>query len=122
LPEREASAEIGHCASGPRPRQSLYRNRNRIPASAFWLASDDREVESDCLKDAKIMEDSADLRPVNDDHGSATSSHTATIAVPRERVLKTVGGFPLTNFDAVAIAAAVLMVCGPLLAAVIRVG
>ncbi len=68
------------------------------------------------------MESTSDLRPVNDEHGSVKSHRGLTNLFPLEKPLTTVGGFTLSNFDVVAIVAAVLMVCGPLLGAVIRVG
>jgi hypothetical protein len=68
------------------------------------------------------MEASSELRPVNDRQGSTTTGLASKVALPREKPLATVGGFTLSNFDVVAIAASVLMVCGPLLGAVIRVG
>jgi hypothetical protein len=67
------------------------------------------------------METTSDLRPVND-HGSVKSHRGLTNLFSLEKPLTTVGGFTLSNFDVVAIVAAVLMVCGPLLGAVIRVG
>jgi hypothetical protein len=68
------------------------------------------------------MESTSDLRPVNDEHGPIKSHRGLTKLFPLEKPLTTVGGFTLSNFDVVAIVAAVLMVCGPLLGAVIRVG
>jgi hypothetical protein len=59
---------------------------------------------------------------MNNDQALATTRLAATLALPREKSVATVGGFNLSNFDVVAIAASVLMVCGPLLGAVIRVG
>jgi hypothetical protein len=68
------------------------------------------------------METTSELRPGTAVHGSVTYSPASTISFSREKPLATVGGFTLSNFDVVAIVAAVLMICGPLLGAVIRVG